>query len=513
VGILRYILIVVAGLSLILAACSIEPSATSPDASTADQTEMSKTNFPAFSPSSPIKVNLSISKLPVLNERVEVTCTVVSRSDAPNSTAQIKLSKGAILIDGYLEWQGDLKANVPVSFSAQIAFEETGHHKIEATASYIIDDKNGWGDLDAIYLDIGTESSNFGWPVTPVLVRARDKWSVIETDLEVSHAPKLNEPAKLFITILSPVDYRGLTAQIIFFEGVELLEGDWRQPIDLKAGVPLHLSATIVFTETGNHSVTADVAEFVCGAWHNSPQDTIYFNIGVEHSTYKRYEPPQPPAVTTITSKWQNPLPQGNGLRGIWGSSSSDVFAVGSEGTILHYDGINWSVMASGTNNQLNDVWGTSPSDVFAVGDKGTILHYNGSEWITMTGVTISWISGIWGSSSSDVFVAGDGILHYDGSSWSNMTPCDLGPTYYDVWGSSGSDVFAVGSGGSILHYDGSTWSNMPSGIEHDVNNMLMGIWGSSSTRIFAVGEHILHYDGDAWSEPRGTYNWSLRGV
>jgi hypothetical protein len=33
---------------------------------------------------------------------------------------------------------------------------------------------------------------------------------------------------------------------------------------------------------------------------------------------------------------WENPLPQGNSLFGVWGSSASDVFAVGRNGTILH---------------------------------------------------------------------------------------------------------------------------------------------------------------------------------
>jgi hypothetical protein len=32
---------------------------------------------------------------------------------------------------------------------------------------------------------------------------------------------------------------------------------------------------------------------------------------------------------------WQNPLPQGEGLRAARGSSGSDVFAVGDYGTIL----------------------------------------------------------------------------------------------------------------------------------------------------------------------------------
>ncbi len=294
----RSALILLASLLLFLPACTIQPPATPPDTSPAV----------SFAPSSPIKVNLSISKLPVLNELVDITCEVTSQSDAANSTAQIKLSKGASLINGNLEWQGDLLAEIPVSFSAQIVFKETGHQTIEATARHVIDDKNSWGDLDAIYIDIGYESSTFGWPASPVRVaRVPDRWSVIKTDLEISHAPKLNEPAKLFVTILSPVDFSGLTAEIIFYQGAELLEDAKKQPVDLKAGVPLHFSAIIVFNETGYHTVTAAVAEKVNDVWHLSPQDTIYLKIGVNESIFER-EPqketppedlPPPPATHT----------------------------------------------------------------------------------------------------------------------------------------------------------------------------------------------------------------------
>jgi hypothetical protein len=43
-------------------------------------------------------------------------------------------------------------------------------------------------------------------------------------------------------------------------------------------------------------------------------------------------------------------------------------------GTILHYDGTAWSLALSGIPNLLA-VWGRSSSDVWAVGDLGTILH------------------------------------------------------------------------------------------------------------------------------------------
>jgi hypothetical protein len=62
----------------------------------------------------------------------------------------------------------------------------------------------------------------------------------------------------------------------------------------------------------------------------------------------------------------------------VWGSSGSDVFAVGDGDTILHYDGADWSAMSSGTYHRLYGVWGSSDRDVFAVGGGGAILHYSG---------------------------------------------------------------------------------------------------------------------------------------
>jgi hypothetical protein len=67
-----------------------------------------------------------------------------------------------------------------------------------------------------------------------------------------------------------------------------------------------------------------------------------------------------------------------NDLYGVWGSSGTDVFAVGSVGMLLHYDGNDWTPMNSGTTENLFGIWGSSSSDVFAVGSNGTILHHDG---------------------------------------------------------------------------------------------------------------------------------------
>ena len=200
------------------------------------------------------------------------------------------------------------------------------------------------------------------------------------------------------------------------------------------------------------------------------------------------------------------------GLAGVWGSSLNDVFAVGMGGTILHYDGTSWSPMNSGTINDLHYVWGASSTDVFVVGRIGTILHYDGTSWSPMNSGTTFLLEGIWGASSTDVFATGisDTILHYDGTSWS---PMNSGTTFglRDIWGASSTDVFVVGDGSTILHYDGVSWS--PMNVETD--DQFLGIWGTSSNDIFTVGFNgtILHYDGASWFPMNSGLTSLLRGI
>ncbi|NJO18033.1 MAG: hypothetical protein HC877_20585 [Thioploca sp.] len=213
------------------------------------------------------------------------------------------------------------------------------------------------------------------------------------------------------------------------------------------------------------------------------------------------------------------------GLRGVWGSSSTDVFAIGGYG-VLHYDGNQWKPMEGIWGNSSNDeftvegdcnnafhydgnqwtmikgimggfysIWGTSNRDVFAVGNSGTLFHYDGNQW-TMISNTVYYFSNVWGTSSTNVFTVGPcgKIFHYDGTQlnpMTNGTTADLG----GIWSSSNTDVFAIGWDGTILHYDGNQWNPMVSGTDS-----LYSIWGSSGTNVFVVGGKIIHYDGNQWN-------------
>ena len=193
-------------------------------------------------------------------------------------------------------------------------------------------------------------------------------------------------------------------------------------------------------------------------------------------------------------------------IEGIWGSSFSDIFAIGAGGSIWRYDGVRWSIRAWAPAG-LNGMWGTSGSDVFAVGDGGTILHYDGTTWSWMpSGTTIS-LGAVWGNSSTDVFAAGTSseagplvILHYDGSSWSEMTRHYVGKGYLrGIRSTSHGNVFffgQFGSDGTIVHYDGTTWSPMRLGGDYDVRD----IWGRSRNDLYAATDRgIVHYDGSTW--------------
>ena len=71
-------------------------------------------------------------------------------------------------------------------------------------------------------------------------------------------------------------------------------------------------------------------------------------------------------------------------LQGVWGSSATDVFAAGD--AVLHYEGVPsnpWSQMTS-TGKLLHAITGTGPRNVFAVGDNATLLHYDGISWTPM---------------------------------------------------------------------------------------------------------------------------------
>lgn len=123
-----------------------------------------------------------------------------------------------------------------------------------------------------------------------------------------------------------------------------------------------------------------------------------------------------------------------NLLQRIWGSSPTDVWAVGPGGgldqTIWHYDGTKWRTDGISRNIAPWSIFGFASNDVWICGEDGKIWHYDGSTW-QQSGQyktnNISRIEDIWGTSSCDLYVMGftfadvkliSIIMHYDGQTW-----------------------------------------------------------------------------------------------
>src|SRR5260221_8874984 len=73
------------------------------------------------------------------------------------------------------------------------------------------------------------------------------------------------------------------------------------------------------------------------------------------------------------------------GVTGILGAvyaiNANNIFAVGDNGTILYRHQNPGAAMTSNTTRTLRAVWGSSSSDVYAAGAQGALVHYNGSVW------------------------------------------------------------------------------------------------------------------------------------
>jgi hypothetical protein len=234
-------------------------------------------------------------------------------------------------------------------------------------------------------------------------------------------------------------------------------------------------------------------------------------------------------------SQWQivpNPNPSSifDILYGAAAISANNVWAVGMYGTmtgttqtlIEHWDGSQWSVVASpnpgSLNNEFLGVSAVSANDIWAVGfitnivpnqtpsDHALIEHWNGTRWSVMATPgqqgNNDHLEGVAAVSSSDVWAVGTSVTsgqtlveHWDGSHWSVVASPNVysGGDLRDVAAVSSSDVWAVGydvatSGQTLAeHWNGSQWQVASSpNVGTDPN--FSAVAAISSSDVWAVG-------------------------
>lgn len=135
------------------------------------------------------------------------------------------------------------------------------------------------------------------------------------------------------------------------------------------------------------------------------------------------------------------------------GSSPDNVFIVGDEGTILHWDGTALSPEASGTFANLRGVEVVDETLVYAVGDQGTLLRRDHGVWMSDPPVSAAALNAVHGTSTYAVAVGEQStILSYSEGTWAAI-PDAPANNYYDVsLASDGCQV--VGGQGIVVRVD-----------------------------------------------------------
>lgn len=127
------------------------------------------------------------------------------------------------------------------------------------------------------------------------------------------------------------------------------------------------------------------------------------------------------------------------GLYDIWCSGAS-VFAVGESATLLRWNGNAFVAQPAptGFNSTLTAISGTSANDVWAVGDDGSIVHFDGTSWTKSMSPTTEKLRAVLAFSANDVYASGDdSVLHWDGSVWTkvlNLGSRSLSGTSSRLW-------------------------------------------------------------------------------
>ena len=214
---------------------------------------------------------------------------------------------------------------------------------------------------------------------------------------------------------------------------------------------------------------------------------------GCQTKTERIYVPHYPPERSW---KLQHPLPLGTrNFASVFGASPRDIYAVGAEGAIAHFDGSRWSLMESGVYETIQDVWATADGRAYASAD-WYLMRCDDGRWSAE--VTRWSFNALWGFAATDVWAAdGSEVLRYDGSTWN---ACGLGDSscyFNDIWGSAPNDVYAVGWN-CILHYDGAEWERIDYSLK-DSDFRSVGGSGPNDVWITSYADTMLHYDGAGW--------------
>jgi len=228
-----------------------------------------------------------------------------------------------------------------------------------------------------------------------------------------------------------------------------------------------------------------------------TPIDGDFF-MGGAGSQVLRYDP----AADTF-EPLQPPGGAGDTVFGVWGPDAAHLWAVGGDldrpddsGFIWNYDENTWAVVNVGETVAadlpiLYKVWGRSAADVFVVGRLGTVLHFDGADWSRLPTDTTRTLFTVHGDADQVIAVGGFGdavILEADAGSFVDRAPSEMPAMNGVCVGPEGTTV-AVGIEGSVARREETGWTLED--LDFSTIRDFHATWVDPQGGIWAVGGNL----------------------
>lgn len=329
--------------------------------------------------------------------------------------------------------------------------------------------------------------------------------------------------SRILQTLLLPIFVLAFVACTVSGEVVEIPDSDGLEEVASMEGLP-----------TATASSPTPETEILPTATMSLADTTI--TPAISPTPFPTLTP-----TPSITLVWNDSFPPTGLVNDMAVVADDDIWSVGVQGYISHWDGVGWTTITSPITTTLNGVDFISATDGWAVGNGGLIAHWDGDSWkiirpytpaksdgslafsyledVDFITPTDGWAVGSWSHQGGGSSL----ILRWDGQGWqeANYTPDDLyacSCPLYSVTMLATDDVWAVGSSTEnlmtrspgIFHWDGQTWQLMVTTIESTA--FLFTVNGSATDNVWAAGIEnssydmsyfgiTLRWDGQRWEE------------
>jgi hypothetical protein len=206
---------------------------------------------------------------------------------------------------------------------------------------------------------------------------------------------------------------------------------------------------------------------------------------------------PLPMAAYWNGKKWKNITPTTTSLLlGIWAKSLTEVYAVGTHGLIMRYDGSEWHLVSSPPQLDYQDIFGLPNGDVYAtacnpsnsyMGSVLVRLGYNVATVEMSRG--IGRLFSVGGTTTNDLYVVGEGVFHRGtNGTWPEIATPEPLATMLGVFGRETNDVIVVGSFGKAIHWNGQSWKSFEELYDRSATSRFYRACVTGS-RYFIVGD------------------------